>query len=95
MHEDNDILGMFSPEEYTHVTPGIAFFQLTCFVGVVLGLCGVVSFFYPDTPTVPREFEDDLERELGGVGALRVSRPLVSLPAHVLTPFKARAPGDE
>jgi len=73
VHEDNDILGMFSPEEYTHVTPGTAIFQLGCFVGVVLGLCGVVSMFYPDTPTVPRQFEDGLERELGGPGALKVS----------------------
>lgn len=22
VHEDNDILGIFTPEEYTHVTPG-------------------------------------------------------------------------
>jgi NADH dehydrogenase (ubiquinone) 1 beta subcomplex subunit 8 len=95
VHEDNDILGMFSPEEYTHVTPGTAIFQLGCFVGVVLGLCGVVSMFYPDTPTVPREFEDGLERELGGPGALRVSCPSVPLITAVLTPCKARAPGDE
>jgi NADH dehydrogenase (ubiquinone) 1 beta subcomplex subunit 8 len=72
VHEDNDILGMFSLEEYTHATPGTAFLQLGCFIGVVLGLCGVVSMFYPDTPAVPREFEGGLERELGGPGALRV-----------------------
>ena len=95
VHEDNDILGMFSPEEYTHVTPGTAILQLTCFVGVVLGLCGVVSLFYPDTPAVPREFEGGLERELGGPGALRVSCPLVAFIADVLTTYKARAPGDE
>jgi NADH dehydrogenase (ubiquinone) 1 beta subcomplex subunit 8 len=77
VHEDNDILGMFSPEEYTHVTSGTAFFQLGCFVAAVLGLCGVVAMFYPDTPSVPREFEDGLERELGGPGALRVSFSLV------------------
>ena len=40
VHEGNDILGMFSPEEYTHVTPGTAFAQLGCFVAVVLGICG-------------------------------------------------------
>jgi NADH dehydrogenase (ubiquinone) 1 beta subcomplex subunit 8 len=49
VHEDNDILGMFSPEEYTHVTPATAFFQLGCFVAAVFGLCGVVAMFYPDT----------------------------------------------
>lgn len=76
VHEDNDILGMFSPEEYTFATAGKAFFQIGCFVVAVLGLCGVVAMFYPDTPAVPREFEDGLERELGGPGALRVSFPL-------------------
>jgi NADH dehydrogenase (ubiquinone) 1 beta subcomplex subunit 8 len=75
VHEDNDILGMFSPEEYTHATPGTAFFQLGCFAAAVLGLCGVVAMYYPDTPAAPREFEDGLERELGGPGALRVSIP--------------------
>jgi len=95
VHEDNDILGMFSPEEYTHVTPGTAIFQLGCFVGAVLGLCGVVSMFYPDTPTVPREFEDGLERELGGPGALRVRSPVNFSIDDILTPFQARSPTDE
>jgi NADH dehydrogenase (ubiquinone) 1 beta subcomplex subunit 8 len=86
---------MFSPEEYTHVTPGTAIFQLGCFVGAVLGLCGVVSMFYPDTPTVPREFEDGLERELGGPGALRVRSPVNFSIDDILTPFQARSPTDE
>ena len=73
VHEDNDILGMFSPEEYTHVSSGTALFQLGCFVAAVFGLCGVVYIFYPDTPAAPREFEGGLERELGGPEAVRVS----------------------
>ena len=28
---------------------------------------------YPDKPSAPREFEEGLERELGGPGALRAS----------------------
>lgn len=64
---------MFTPEEYTHATPGKAFFQMGCFIAAVFGLCGVVAMFYPDTPTVPREFEGGLEQELGGPGAVRVS----------------------
>lgn len=73
MHEDNDILGMFSPEEYTHTKPGKGLFQIGCFVVAVFALCGVVSLTYPDTPAAPREFEGGLERELGGPNAVRVS----------------------
>jgi NADH dehydrogenase (ubiquinone) 1 beta subcomplex subunit 8 len=73
VHEDNDILGMFSLEEYTHSTPGKAVFQIGCFVAAVLALCGVVALYYPDKPSAPREFEGGLERELGGPTAVRVS----------------------
>ena len=73
MHEDNDILGMFSPEEYTHFTPGFGAFMLGCSIAAVFGLYGVVSLFYPDKPSIPRRFPDGLEKELGGPGALLVS----------------------
>ena len=73
VHEDNDILGMFSPEEYTQATPGQAIFQLGCFIAAVFGLCGVVSIFYADKPSVPRRFPGGLDKELGGAGALLVS----------------------
>jgi NADH dehydrogenase (ubiquinone) 1 beta subcomplex subunit 8 len=72
VHEDNDILGMFSPEEYTHTKPGKGAFQLACFVAAVLTLCTAVMMSYPDRPSAPREFEGGLEAELGGPGALRV-----------------------
>jgi NADH dehydrogenase (ubiquinone) 1 beta subcomplex subunit 8 len=72
VHEDNDILGMFSPEEYTHVKPGTAIFQIGCFVVAVFGLCGAVTMLYPDKASAPREFEGGLERELGGPKAVRV-----------------------
>ncbi|KAF4635188.1 hypothetical protein G7Y89_g2914 [Cudoniella acicularis] len=70
VHEDNDILGMFSPEEYTHVKPGKGLFQLGCFVAAVFTLCGVVGVYYPDKPSAPREFEGGLEKELGGPNAV-------------------------
>ncbi|KAI9855492.1 MAG: hypothetical protein M1824_006088 [Vezdaea acicularis] len=70
VHEDNDILGVFSPEEYTHTPPGKGALQLGTFVAAVLGLCFVVSRFYPDKPSVPKEYEGGLDRELGGEGAL-------------------------
>ncbi|QSZ29200.1 hypothetical protein DSL72_003711 [Monilinia vaccinii-corymbosi] len=73
VHEDNDILGLFSPEEYTHQKPGTAVLQLGAFVATVFGLCTVVRILYPDRPSAPREFEGGLERELGGPTAVRVS----------------------
>lgn len=85
MHEDNDILGMFSPEEYTHTKPGKGLVQIGCFVAVVLGLCGVVSMTYPDKQSAPREFEGGLERELGGPNAVRVSRLEVPSLAKIVT----------
>jgi len=75
LHEDADILGIFSPYEYTHTTPGKGLFQIGCFVAVVLGLCGIVSMTYPDRPSYPKEYEGGLERELGGPGAVRARAP--------------------
>ena len=73
VHEDNDILGMFSPEEYTHFKPGKGIFLIGCWVASVLGLCGVVSLYYPDKPSAPRTFPGGLDKELGGAGAVWVS----------------------
>lgn len=73
VHEDNDILGMFSPEEYTHFKPGKAVFLIGCWVTSVLGLCGLVSLYYPDRPSAPRTFPGGLDIELGGPGAVPVS----------------------
>ncbi|KAL8670171.1 MAG: hypothetical protein Q9168_005268 [Polycauliona sp. 1 TL-2023] len=70
VHEDNDIMGVFSPHEYTHFTPRKGFFLLGCWITTVLGLCGVVSVYYPDRPSAPRTFAGGLDRELGGKGAV-------------------------
>ncbi|KAL8700326.1 MAG: hypothetical protein Q9224_001016 [Gallowayella concinna] len=70
VHEDNDILGVFSPHEYTHFTAAKGLFLNGCFIAAVLGLCGVVAIYYPDRPTVPRTFPGGLDRELGGKGAV-------------------------
>ncbi|OXV06679.1 hypothetical protein Egran_05557 [Elaphomyces granulatus] len=75
VHEDNDILGVFSPEQYTHVTPRKAFVSIGCFVAVVLSLCGVVSVLYPDKPSAPQTYPDGLEKELGGPGAVPARTP--------------------
>ncbi|KAK3321921.1 NADH:ubiquinone oxidoreductase 20.1kD subunit [Apodospora peruviana] len=74
VHEDNDILGMFSPYEYTWVSPAKGLFQIGCFVATVLGLCFVIKQTYPDQVSYPREFEGGLVKELGGAGALRARK---------------------
>ncbi|KAL4869651.1 hypothetical protein BDV12DRAFT_167381 [Aspergillus spectabilis] len=70
VHEENEILGVFSPEQYTHVPARKGLLQLGAFVATFLGFCGVVSFYYPDKPSAPRTFSDGLEKELGGPNAL-------------------------
>ncbi len=73
VHEDHDLLGMFSPYEYTWVKPGKGLVMIGTFVAVFLGVVYSVKLTYPDKVSYPREFEDGLERELGGAGAVRVS----------------------
>ncbi|KAF2170217.1 hypothetical protein M409DRAFT_19819 [Zasmidium cellare ATCC 36951] len=74
VHEDNDILGIFSPEEYTHFKPGWGAVLLGTFIASVGVLCGVVYRYYPDQPAVSRTFEDGLEKELGGPLAVRARK---------------------
>ena len=72
VHEDNDILGMMSPEEYTQFPVGKGALLASTFVVAILGLCGAVSLYYPDKPSAPRTFPGGLDVELGGPGALLV-----------------------
>ncbi|KAK3723274.1 hypothetical protein LTR37_001997 [Vermiconidia calcicola] len=71
VHEDNDILGIFSPEEYTHFSPAWGGVLVGCFVATVGALMAVVYRYYPDKPSAPRTFPGGLERELGGLNAVR------------------------
>lgn len=73
MHEDNDVLGIFSLEEYTHMTPARGFLLWGGFIATVLGLSYTVSLYYPDRPSAPKEYAGGLDAELGGKGSLRVS----------------------
>ncbi|KAJ5622010.1 hypothetical protein N7528_005242 [Penicillium herquei] len=70
VHEENEILGVFSPEQYTHVTAGKGFLHLGIWVAAFLSVCGVVSLYYPDKPSVPKVYADGLEKELGGPNAV-------------------------
>lgn len=72
-HEDNDILGVFSPEEYTWTTAGKGGIMMGTFLTAAAGLLFAVSVTYPDKPSAPREFTAGLERELGGERGVRVS----------------------
>ena len=72
VHEDHDVLGMFSPYEYTWVSPAKGAAQIGAFVAVFLGVCYTIAQVYPDKQSYPREYEGGLERELGGKGAVRV-----------------------
>jgi len=71
VHEDNDIMGIFSLEEYTFMTPARGFLLWGGFIATVLGFSYAVSLTYPDRPSAPKEYEDGLEAELGGKGAVR------------------------
>lgn len=66
------MLGIFSPWEYTWTTPGPGLIMVGTFIAVFLSVTGVVYLNYPDMVAYPREFENGLQRELGGPGAVRV-----------------------
>lgn len=64
---------MFSPYEYTWTTTGPGLVMIGTFVATFLAVVGSVYATYPEKPAFPREFEDGLQRELGGANAVRVS----------------------
>ncbi|KAF2401764.1 NADH-ubiquinone oxidoreductase kd subunit [Trichodelitschia bisporula] len=70
IHEDNDILGMFTTEPYTHFTAGWGAVLMGCFITAFGTVCGVCYVFHPEKPAVPRTFPGGLDRELGGPSAL-------------------------
>lgn len=75
LHEDNDVLTIFSPEEYTHVTGRQALARLGIFILAVVGLATGVSYVYPDKPSAPRTFPGGLEEELGGKQGVIARKP--------------------
>jgi NADH dehydrogenase (ubiquinone) 1 beta subcomplex subunit 8 len=55
------------------MTPATAGVMWLGFLGCVGALSLGVYLTYPDRPAVPKEYEGGLDRELGGMGAVRVS----------------------
>jgi NADH dehydrogenase (ubiquinone) 1 beta subcomplex subunit 8 len=74
VHEDDDILGMFSLYEYTHMTPARGALIWGILASVVLGGVYTASIYYPDRPSAPKEYDGGLDTELGGPGSVRVSK---------------------
>ncbi|KAK5938746.1 hypothetical protein PMZ80_008938 [Knufia obscura] len=74
VHEDEDIMGIFSLEEYNVMTGKMGMAMWAFFLGCVGALSFGVYATYPDRPSAPRTFEGGLEEELGGPGALRAFR---------------------
>ena len=71
MHEDNDILGVFSLHDYTHMSPAKVFACWGVFIATVTGLYYTVKANFPGRPSYPKEYEGGLEKEMGGAGAVR------------------------
>lgn len=55
------------------MSPGRGLVMWGGFIACILGITGAVYTYFPGKPGIPREFEDGLERELGGSHALIVS----------------------
>ena len=73
MHEDEDMMGIFSLEEYTVMSGKMGMAMWGLFLSCLGGLSFAVYSTYPDRPSAPKEYPGGLEEELGGPGALRVS----------------------
>jgi len=94
VHEDEDELGIFSLEEYRVMSGTQGLIMWTFFLSCVGALSFAVYSTYPDKPSAPKTYEGGLEAELGGSGALRVSRvsDIVITRANMIQAYKA---GDE
>jgi NADH dehydrogenase (ubiquinone) 1 beta subcomplex subunit 8 len=80
VHEDNELLGIMAPWEYTFATPAKAFAMVGSFLAAMAGVIGTCYALYPDMPAYPREFENGLVKQLGGSGATRARQPGDSFP---------------
>lgn len=95
VHEDNDIMGIFALEDYTHMTSSRGALLWAGFIAAIMGIGYGVTVTYPGKPSTPKEYEGGLERELGGPGAVRVSSKIYSCDCTGLIDAQAQMSGDE
>jgi NADH dehydrogenase (ubiquinone) 1 beta subcomplex subunit 8 len=79
VHEDNDMLGVFSLHEYNHFNTKQAVASTLTYVAFIASVFGAVWWFYPGEQVAPRAFPGGLDVELGGKGAVLVSFERVGL----------------
>jgi NADH dehydrogenase (ubiquinone) 1 beta subcomplex subunit 8 len=71
VHEDNEVLGIFALEDYSHMSTSRGLLMWVGFISAILGLSYAVTVTYPGKPSAPTEYPDGLYTELGGAGAVR------------------------
>ncbi|KAJ9620412.1 uncharacterized protein PV06_03015 [Exophiala oligosperma] len=74
VHEDNEVLGIFALEDYTHMTTGQGLLLWGGFISCILGITYLVTVNYPGKPSAPTEYPGGLDQELGGAGAVRAHK---------------------
>ncbi|KAK9448210.1 uncharacterized protein V1518DRAFT_419985 [Limtongia smithiae] len=66
LHEDDDVLNMWSPDVHDYVSNGTAGRYIATFFGIIAGAGYLLSFIAPESPAVPRVYPSGLFTELGG-----------------------------
>ncbi|KAG5520179.1 hypothetical protein PMAC_001256 [Pneumocystis sp. 'macacae'] len=74
LHEQDEILTMFSPDVHSHISPSKAFFHLLTFGFVVATFCSITYILRPKPFVMPREsFIKKLERSSNVVDDSHIS----------------------
>ncbi|KAK9477543.1 hypothetical protein V1514DRAFT_333586 [Lipomyces japonicus] len=66
LHEDDDVLNMWSPDIHDYVSNAKAGTYILAFFGIVAGSAYALSHVSPEKPAAPRVFQNGLFEEVGG-----------------------------
>ncbi|KAK9431976.1 hypothetical protein V1505DRAFT_307603 [Lipomyces doorenjongii] len=66
LHEDDEVLNMWSPDIHDFVSDGQAFKSILYFFATVGVGSYICTYFMPDKPAAPRVYPNGLFKELGG-----------------------------
>ncbi|KAK9346091.1 putative NIAM subunit of mitochondrial NADH:ubiquinone oxidoreductase [Lipomyces starkeyi] len=66
LHEDDDMLNMWSPDIHDFVSDGQAFKSILYFFATVGVGSYICTYFMPEKPAAPRVYPNGLFKELGG-----------------------------